>query len=766
MRHSRALSGAVAMLCIALLASMLFTLPASTAHGANLLTNSTFDDGQIVPWTVLFLEPAAGSAAVVNGELCLEITSPGSNNWEVQLRQREMVIRQGHSYTVSFKARASQPTTIRPKIGNAGPPYAEFWNQTIALTTAAQTFSGSFTMSSPDDPTAEFAFHIGGPLATASAPFSVCLDDIVLDDPLFSPEPTPTPIRTPSVRVNQVGYLPGLSKIATIVTPATEPLAWQLKNSTGAVVTTGQTTLHGADSASGDHLHQADFSAYTTPGSGYTLAIGDDSSHPFAIDAAIYSQLKYDALAYFYHNRSGIPIEMPYAGGAQWTRPAGHVSDQQVACAPNTGCSYTLDVSGGWYDAGDHGKYVVNGGIAVWTLLNQYERALYLGSSAGDFADGTLSIPEQQNGTPDILDEARWQIEFLLKMQVPEGQPRAGMVHHKIHDEAWTGLPLAPHEDPMTRYLRPPSTAATLNLAATAAQCARIWHKIDRAFAQTCLRAAERAWSAAQANPAIYAPASDGNGGGAYNDNNVTDEFYWAASELYITTENNSYRKFVTESPYYQSLPTTFGQHQEPSMTWGTTQALGTISLAVVPNKLPARQINKARSNIIAAADSYAAIVQQQGYRLPFQAGADGKYPWGSNSFVLNNMIVLALAYDFTREPAYLSAVSEGMNYLLGRNPMDQSYISGYGTRPLQNPHHRFWAHQLSSRYPTAYPGAVSGGPNSSLQDPYAQSIGLPGCAPQKCFVDHIESWSTNEITINWNAPLAWVSAFLDEQAR
>jgi len=132
---------------------------------------------------------------------------------------------------------------------------------------------------------------------------------------------------------------------------------------------------------------------------------------------------------------------------------------------------------------------------------------------------------------------------------------------------------------------------------------------------------------------------------------------------------------------------------------------------------------------------------------------------------VLNNLLVMGLAGDFTKSPKYLGGVAEGMDYIMGRNPMDQSYVSGYGERPLEYPHHRFWAHQANAKYPLAPAGVVSGGPNSGIEDPYAQAAGLKGCAPEKCFVDNIEAWSTNEITINWNAPLAWVAAYLDDQA-
>ena len=126
--------------------------------------------------------------------------------------------------------------------------------------------------------------------------------------------------------------------------------------------------------------------------------------------------------------------------------------------------------------------------------------------------------------------------------------------------------------------------------------------------------------------------------------------------------------------------------------------------------------------------------------------------------------MILALAYEFTKIPAYLHGAADALHYVLGRNAMDQSYVSGYGSNPLQNPHHRFWARQKDPTFPPPYPGAVSGGPNSGLQDPVAVAK-LKGCAPQKCFIDDIESYSTNEVAINWNAPLAWLCAFLDEKA-
>ncbi|AUX34754.1 MULTISPECIES: glycoside hydrolase family 9 protein [Sorangium] len=580
------------------------------------------------------------------------------------------------------------------------------------------------------------------------------------------PVETVPPSGTELIRVNQVGYLPAAAKVATVVAAADKPHAWELVDAAGAVVDSGATRVVGDDAASGEHVHTIDFSDFTTVGEGYTLRVGSVSSHPFDVSPTIYSQMKYDALAYFYHNRSGIEILEQYVG-PDHARPAGHKPDQ-APCGEDIGCTYTLDVTGGWYDAGDHGKYVVNGGISAWTLLNQYERFVALGSTAGDFGDGKLKIPENENQIPDLLDEARWEIDFMLKMQVPQGETNAGMVHHKVHDLAWTGLPLAPHEDPQPRFLRPVSTAATLNLAATAAQAARIWKELDPTYSAKCLEAAKRAWTAAKANPRVIPNEGAVQGGGAYGDSDLSDEFYWAAAELFLTTGDAAYQAELAASDYSKELIGVNGTFS--TMTWGQVDGLGAISLAVVPAQHAAAEREAARTQLIAIADKYLEAIAAEGYRVPFDVG-EGGYPWGSNSFVLNNMLVLALAHDFTGEQKYFDGVASGADYLLGRNPMDKSYVSGYGENPLQNPHHRFWAAQVDPEYPSAPPGAVSGGPNSGLEDEVAQealdeTAERAKCTPQKCYLDDIGAWSVNEITINWNSPFAWTVAWLDEKAK
>jgi endoglucanase len=748
------------------------------SKGGNLIKNADFEDGTSLPWTLSFTPPADGNAEVKGGWLCLNVKNKGKSPWDAQLRHREMVIQRGHTYYLSFRAKASVKTRIRSKVGQAGPPYREYWVQTMELGPEPKQVTDKFTMSAEDDPTAEWAFHGGGTMALPEGNFTFCIDDVKLIDPEFTPSPKETRAPIPNIRVNQVGYLPQYSKHAVLVTQATTPVKWELVDGAGSVVASGDTLPFGEDLDSGDRVHTIDFSAFQQRGKGFKLRAGTDESPPFDISTGIYGQMKYDALWYFYHNRSGIELALPYAGQPAWTRPAGHLSDKSVPCAPNVDakfkCGYSLDVTGGWYDAGDHGKYVVNGGIALFTMQNQYERMKHLApKSLADFGDGKLRIPENHNQRPDILDEARWELQWMLKMQVPEGQPHAGMAHHKIHDENWTALGLRPPTDTaeikMNRFLRPVSTAATLNLAAVAAQGARIWDKLDPEFSRKCLEAAKRAWKAARAEPGIFAPKSDGMGGGAYDDVEVSDEFYWAAVELYLTTGESEYQDFLTKSPFYLRIPRESGAEGggvPSAMTWQNVTALGTISLAVVPSLLGHAAIEQARKEIINTADEYLKLILAQGYRLPFKPGKEGKYPWGSNSFVLNNLVVLGLAHDFSKQPKYVDGALDGIDYLLGENAMGQSYVTSYGTKYLEYPHHRFWSWLVDKRLPKAPPGCVSGGPNSGLEDPYVQAAGLKGCRPQKCFVDHIEAWSVNEITINWNAPFAWVTAFLDEKSK
>ncbi|MEV6237659.1 glycoside hydrolase family 9 protein [Lentzea sp. NPDC051838] len=739
------------LLAAALLAATAFTA-VGTAEAADYerVLNGKFDSGSADPWW----SSAGVTNRVTGGELCAAVTGGTTNPWDALIGQNGVPFESGQSYTFSFDAHAASAQSVTAAAGESVSPYRGIASKQFALTTTTQRFTFTFTstLDFPDAGNGQVAFQLGG----QAADNTICVDNVSLVGGVKPPGGV-NPNPTKKVQVDQVAYVPGLPKRATLVSTATTPQTWTLKNSAGTTVSSGQTTPKGADATSGDSVHLIDFSSFDTAGTGYTLSVGADSSFPFDISADPVKKLRYDSLAFFYHQRSGTPIDAQYVG-TTYARPAGHVNvapnqgDNNVPCRADLACGYTLDVRGGWYDAGDHGKYVVNGGIAAWQLLNSYERASRIGDASA-YRDGSMAIPEKANGVPDLLDEARWEVDFLLKMQAPDG-----MAHHKMHDAAWTALPTRPELDDQPRRLSATSTAATLNLAAVAAQAARLWRSIDPAYSAKLLAAARKAYTAAKANPAKLADPNDNVGGGAYDDKTVSDEFYWAASELYATTGDSAYRTDVTGSQHYKAASLS-----RAGFHWGGTAPLGDITLALAPNGLPAADLTAIKAKFATVADQHLTAMAQMGYATPYDNSTDG-YVWGSNSGVLNNAQVLALAHDFTGAAKYRDGVFEALHYLLGRNPLSTSYVAGYGDQAVQNVHHRFWAKQNDPTLPIAPPGSISGGPNSALQDPVVQRL-LVGCPQQKCWVDDIGAYSVNEVAVNWNSALAWVSGWAAEKA-
>ena len=580
--------------------------------------------------------------------------------------------------------------------------------------------------------------------------------------------------RQSAVHAMQIDFAALDSKHIIVASQSSLPMGWQVTDAAHRVILQGHTQPYGPDAASGDNVQDADLSDLRKDGH-YTFVLSGAEPLTIGVSRAPFARVKYAALNYFYQTRAGIAIAARFAGGSAWARAAGHPHEVAGCFAGKDtqgnvwpGCDYTLDVTGGWYDAGDQGKYVVNGGIALWTLQNLYEQQIHWGDDA--FADGRAALPEAGNGLNDLLDESRWEMRFLLAMQIPDGktamvpiglQPRgtslrlvridaSGMAHHKVADRAWTPLPTAPADDSQLRLLYPPGTAATLNLAATAAQCARIWRKLDPAFSVRCLNAAERAFAAALRNPAIYT-AQGFTGSGGYGDNDLSDEFYWATAELFATTGRPELAAMLRHMDAFRAPLTV--------PNWGGVAALGTITLAMEPNGLAPSERAVLRAKIIQAADGLMVEAAHSGYRIPH---ASPDFSWGSNGDLLNRAMILALAERITGMRKYREAVADVANYLLGRNALDQSFVSGIGTKPMVNPHHRFWAHGLDARYPPPPAGVLSGGPNSTFMgDPVAQAM-QGHCVGMRCWKDANFAYAMNEVAINWNAPLVWVTAYLD----
>lgn len=808
-----------------------------SAFARQILGQTDFDKGIGLPWHIVKSGTASMDFEMVDGRFKIIINNPGGisnggeDRWDCQFRHKGLKLIKEHTYEVSYEISASRAGQYFTKIGNydsttVGSANAgEIWhsNGLDLYTNREQSYSNGWDLIKIEAgetkkvkmrfkpleslDVAEWAFHLGGdgqytfggcfPAGTVIYFDNMSLIDLDAKDGDYEEAEV---FVNNDISLNQLGYFPELQKKATYAmfegeerTPLDdkEEKPFTIEKD-GEVVYTGKTQYKGFDADSGNYIQVLDFSDFKTEGKDYVIKCGDKTSVKFDIGYDIYKGLYDDALNYFYLNRSGQEILSEYVVATRYTqerskltREAGHESDiayvqsqwldRYAVDGSDVERTLSQDVTGGWYDAGDYGKYVVNGGISAWTLQNIYERALSNGT-ADKYKDGTVLIPENNNKVPDILDESRYQMEFMIKMIVKDG-PLKNMVYHKIHDFKWTALGLSPAASTVVkdlyRIIKPPSTAATLNLAATSAQAARLWKEYDEEFAQKCKEVAINTYEAAVKNPAVYAPAQSNTGGGPYNDTYLNDDFYWAACEMYLLTGEENYLEDMKKSTHYLEMPSDLGidsTGQRTSFTWGSTQGLGTASLLVNAEKLPQEIKETVIKNVCDAADAYVSMTENQGYGIPlmqspmFENGGTG-YDWGSNSAVVNNALVIAMAYDITKDNKYLNAVSSSLDYIFGRNPMENSYVTGYGENHTKYPHHRYWAFQLDSNYPIAPSGVLSGGPNSAMQDPYIQGMGykIGEVPPQKCYLDNIESYSTNECTINWNAPLTWIAAFMNE---
>lgn len=584
-----------------------------------------------------------------------------------------------------------------------------------------------------------------------------------------------------AIHMTQHGFSPDGPMRVIVAAQDRMPIAYSVRDAEGRSVAAGVTVPFGPDEASGVRLHRIDITDGLEEGEGYVLSACNAQSRPFRVATGLYAGLSEDALLYFYHNRIGTPIEAEYVQGPEWARPAAHTSvlatcfeGEDLAGTHWPGCSYRLDVTGSWFDAGDFSVYAVNKSVTIWTLLSAYERLSAQGLlQAAGWTDGRLRLPETGNGVSEILDEVRWGMETLLAMQVPAGEmvwvaaggqdisdskraelrriEAGGLVHHKLAGRSWPPLPMWPWEDTQERLLYPPSTAATLGLAATGAQCARLWAGLDDDFAGRCFGAAQRAYEAAKLHPDILAGGNfDGSGG--YGDSRLEDEFAWAAAELYLTTGDLAYLADLQANLAFGVASDSFG--------WSDVDMMPVISLALHGESRNRTVAAQARALLLEGAESSLLVRDAEGFMIPLRPT---EYVWGSNSVVLNRGLILAAAHDLTGNSEFRDGAVDAMDYVLGRNVLDQSYVSGYGARPMRAPHHRIWAGAADPDFPLPPPGALSGGPNNrNMIDPVARKM-RGRCAPMACWKDNVHAYALNEVAINWNAPLAALAIFLDQ---
>lgn len=610
--------------------------------------------------------------------------------------------------------------TVDGMIQQNGGDYQAYISKRLSLTPEVQTVDYEFTMKNATDIMARLQFNCGN-FEDNLPEHTIYIDNVSLEL-VDDSKVDDSSIRNyePPIVTNQIGYRTNSLKTA-VFDGASEERTFDVVNAdTGAVVYTGELSAESNCAFSGETNRTGDFSAVTTPGSYYITCENLEQSYTFQIADDVYHSALDDSVRMLYLQRCGSVVE---------DDTFGHKACHNTL-ATIYGTNEKIDVSGGWHDAGDYSRYVVTGTKTVADLLYAYQTAPQL------FQDDT-NIPESGNGVPDILDEARYEIEWMLKMQ-----DSSGGVHHKVTCAAFPGY-VMPEEETDELIVTPISTTATADFCGTMALAYEFYQEIDADFAKRCLTAGEKAWDFLSENPNFIFKNPADIVTGEYGDNSDRDERYWAAAQMWRATGKEKYLTAV-ESIGVQS-----------GMDSANLGDYGNIAILTMDGIDKDSDVyRKAKNAILRSADTYAADSARNAFGFSVTQYYQGG--WGSNMKACNQGILMGYAYQLTGEQKYLNAANADLNYLFGCNPLGICYLTGYGTVSPEHPHHR-----PSIAKKQEMPGMLVSGVHPYLEDSAAKAY-CSGQPTGKCYVDNQESYSTNEITIYWNSPLTYFLAFTE----
>jgi endoglucanase len=547
-----------------------------------------------------------------------------------------------------------------------------------------------------------------------------------------------------AILLNQLGFYLHSPKIAVVTGEPAAAVFYIVRIPAGDTVYSGKLGPAVASSNSSLRTYEADFTDLQQSGDFKVVVPGVGDSYPFHIGVHMASPVARAALKGYYYQRSSVALPERYAG--EWHRSAGH-PDTAVVVHPSAASAgrpagTVLSSPGGWYDAGDYNKYIVNSGITMGTLLSAYE------DFPGVYDSLHTNIPLMK-GVPDLLNECLYNLRWMLTMQDPED----GGVYHKCTNAAFDSM-VMPGFTKLPRYVVQKGTAATLDFAAVMAQSGRVFKKFRRelpGLADSCLRAAQAAWGWASLHPAVvynqmamnrnYSPAVST---GAYGDMDMRDEWYWAAAELYVTTGKNEFKDTVqARMKDVYGLP-----------AWANVHMLGDYTLLRNPGALPALWVQSLKEHLLEMADNYLKLAQACAFHT-VMGTSRRDFIWGSSAVAANQGVLLINAALLTKDRKYVDGALGNLDYLLGRNATGYCFVTGMGSRNPMHPHHR---PSISDGIVPPVPGLLVGGPNPGRQDMQVYTM----TEPETAYLDSDKAYASNEIAINWNAPLVYLAGAIE----
>lgn len=574
-----------------------------------------------------------------------------------------------------------------------------------------------------------------------------------------------------NILVDQYGYMPGGDKVCIIRNSATGGVneqdfapgtSYQVKRSadnstvySGSPVAWRDGQTH---QQSGDKVWRFDFSSVTQKGDYYILDVEKNvRSATFKIDNSVYNPLFRSAFKFYYLQRCGIDKKADFA--TKWADGSCHTHQGQ-----DKNCRSVLnpddptaekELSGGWHDAGDYNKYVNFTFAPLHQLLSAYEEfPVYYTDDFG--------IPESGNGLPDLLDEVKYELDWLLKMQENDGG-----VLMKVSTNEWTALSPASADNPVRRY-GPSAYSSTMSMASVFAHAAIVFGQTSgdqwKAYGQTLRNAALKAWAWCDGKPYSF---YDNQGFLSANPEiSEQDQFTRkavAAIYLYKLTNNSEYASFV-ETSYGNLNPINWGYWyefeetiEEALLTYTTLPGVPSGTVAAIRNSCK----NSVNSNNTSYYPAYENGDDAYGAHMN-----DNNYTWNSNEFkaYIGTLFTMAadIGIDPGKEAGYRKATDNYLHFYHGINPLGLSFLSNTydeGAENCVNEIYHAWFgdgtvydNALSS--PVGPPhGFVTCGINQYYQ-PDGAYTGPPISPPQnqpitKSYKDWNTSWPENSWQIS-----------------
>lgn len=708
----------------------------SRAVGINLLLDGDFS-GEMMKWALYTESGGLAEVSKQDGQCVIDVKDCGSVSHAVQIYYDGFKMYQYGEYELTFTASSTVEKVIQARIQLNGGDYRAYMMFSAIVNSTPQTFTVPFTMGYESDEAPRLCFNAGYALDETLPPeelgeFSVYIDDVslVCTDASEVEAEEEEEDDTACIIVNQAGYAPDAEK-RVVFRGFKYVDHFEVVDPDGNIVFSGVPTEPVPDENAWEYIWYGDFSDVKTPGI-YMIKSGIlGKSVPFTVGGGVYDQSFDEVVHMFYMQRCGMVLTHKLAGN--FSHQECHNSKARIY-----GTDEFINVSGGWHDAGGYGRYMVPGAKAAADLLLAYEAA------PSAFSDNA-NIPESGNGVPDILDEVRYELEWMFKMQ----DASSGGVHHKV---TCANFPdnIMPEDEKTELIVCPINEMSTGDFAAVMAKASEIYAKYDSAFAEKCLNASLAAWGylekeiiglghySVKGNP-------EGITTGEYIDEIVDDEICWAAAELFKVTGDAKYEKMLGKY-LTDDCPMGFGWRDNGSYA---LQTYLSVDKSLCSEKIRADVENR----FFAAAEEIVKSSAEDSYNISL----GGSYPWGSNMNIANNAMLLLMANDLAPNADYIRFAQTHLDYLFGVNPVATCFITGCGTVSPTSTHHR-----PSLVKGETVPGMVVGGTNSFLEDAYAASV-LNNTAPGKCYVDNFNSFSTNEVAIYWNSPVVYVMARLCE---